>query len=443
VSLRDSSAVRRWSPIAGGACLVAGLVAVVPAPPAHAAGTTVSNVLIFGFTGPTAEVAITGSGFGSAPPPSYPTAGGCGTGSNYASNLYLQDLTRGWEAGHSTPGVDADCVGLVISSWSDTKVVFGFGSDYNTNSWVLYPGDSYALHVLSAVVTGTVTFMYPTVAVSPGKGPRGVAITLRGKGFMPGEAVKVKYNTGLTAPAPAAVVLCSASVAGDGTFACGAHIPSGATAGAKGFHLIVAKATPSKLKVTTSFCLGCAWIDGDMLTYAQSDWTTGSHGGQILLANYDAVYAPTLGVFEIGIHGAGGFSAQFTDGMDLLNFLPADGVPGPFDSDLANPMITSAGVFGGEVAALKLNVDYSDAGALTGNAGLRFGDLRLCNVVPAGLSGVTVRQALDAANTALGAGPTPYAISDLNTLVDELNFAFESGSVEVWAEQHLVNGACP
>jgi hypothetical protein len=180
-----------------------------------------------------------------------------------------------------------------------------------------------------------------------------------------------------------------------------------------------------------------------MLTYAQSDWGIGSLGGNLLVTNYDAIYAGTLGVFEIGIPGPTGFSVQFTDSNDLQTYLPASGAPGTLDSDLANPMTTSAGVFGGEVAALKLNVDFSDAGVLTGNAGLRLGDLSVCNVVPTGLSGLTVRQVLDAANTALGAGSTLYAISDLDALVDSLNLSFESGSVEVFAQDHLVNGVCP
>ena len=110
-------------------------------------------------------------------------------------------------------------------------------------------------------------------------------------------------------------------------------------------------------------------------------------------------------------------------------------------------MTTPAGVFGGEVAAFEANVDFSDASALTGNAGLKFGDLTLCNVVPAGLdAALRSRWFSYAANTALGAGaipPAPRSL-DLNTLAaDNLNFASEAGSVGVWAQDHLVNGPCP
>jgi hypothetical protein len=239
-------------------------------------------------------------------------------------------------------------------------------------------------------------------------------------------------------------VLCKAIAAVDGAFTCGGNIPSGTTAGAKGPHQIVAKATPSGLKATTSFCLRCVWGDGDMVTYTQGSWSDYPAAATLLVTNYQAIYAATFGVLEIGIPGAAGFSVTFTGPVPLQDYLPAAGPAGPFDADLNDPMTTSAGVFGGEVAALKLNVDFSDAGVLAGKAALRFADLRLCNVVPAGLSGLTVRQALDAANTALGAGPTPYAISDLDALVAELNGSFGGGNgVSTFAQQHLLNGACP
>jgi hypothetical protein len=45
---------------------------------------------------------------------------------------------------------------------------------------------------------------------------------------------------------------------------------------------------------------------------------------------------------------------------------------------LLNPTNSSSGAFGGDVAGLKLNVDFYDAGVLTGNLNLKFGDLTLC-----------------------------------------------------------------
>jgi hypothetical protein len=107
--------------------------------------------------------------------------------------------------------------------------------------------------------------------------------------------------------------------------------------------------------------VGCGWMNGDLITYNQAEWgdtPTANNAAGVLQNNYPSVYASSFGVFEIGIPGAAGFSAQFTSVDNLLAFLPAAGVSGPLNTDLADPSSSSAGVFGGEVAALKLNVDF-------------------------------------------------------------------------------------
>src|SRR5664279_2231295 len=93
-------------------------------------GPTVLGVAI---TGPATarQIVITGSGFGAAAPyPSY--APGCGaTGRDYGYALTFHDTTAGWDAGLRTVSGGTDCVGLVVSSWSDTQIALGFGSGYN------------------------------------------------------------------------------------------------------------------------------------------------------------------------------------------------------------------------------------------------------------------------------------------------------------------------
>jgi hypothetical protein len=99
---------------------------------------------------------------------------------------------------------------------------------------------------------------------------------------------------------------------------------------------------------------GCGWHDGDMLTNSQDAWGDPTSGpGVLLAASYDTIYAGTLGVFEIGIPGAGGFSLRFSSEVHLQDYLPPFGPAGPLDSDMLDPLTTSAGVFGGEVAGLK------------------------------------------------------------------------------------------
>ena len=73
--------------------------------------------------------------------------------------------------------------------------------------------------------------------------------------------------------------------------------------------------------------------------------------------------------------------------------MPATGTPAALVTDLNNPVTTSAGIFGGDVLALQLNIDFSDADVLTGAAGVHFGDLILYGLTGpvAALNGQSVR----------------------------------------------------
>jgi hypothetical protein len=79
-----------------------------------------------------------------------------------------------------------------------------------------------------------------------------------------------------------------------------------------------------------------------------------------------------------------------------------------------------------------------------GPTALDFGDLLLCGFAaqPA-LDGMGVRDFLDVNHNALGGGTPLYPITDLFTIAQELNGAFESGIVTTWAETHVFKGACP
>src|SRR5713101_4431394 len=91
------------------------------------------------------------------------------------------------------------------------------------------------------------------------------------------------------------------------------------------------------------------WLAGDLTTFTQSDWgdvPNGSNAASLLDVNYATVYSSTMGLVEIGVPGAAGFSALFTGSSQVLTYLPAAGTPGPFDSDLLNPTTTGAGTFG-------------------------------------------------------------------------------------------------
>jgi len=187
------------------------------------------------------------------------------------------------------------------------------------------------------------------------------------------------------------------------------------------------------------------FTNGDFTTFGQGDWgdTSGGTGAEaLLLANYDSVYAASSGEFEVGIPGPSGFSMLFTDATDIDTYLPDGGAIGQLDSDLLNPTSTSSGAFGGDVVALKLNIDFSDAGLLPGNLGIPFGDLVLKNFTPPpgvlGINRLTVRQFSAIVNTVLGGGSyTGFSIATLDSITANLNGAFSRGTVSPYATNHL------
>ncbi|MCM3906055.1 MAG: hypothetical protein ND866_30595 [Pyrinomonadaceae bacterium] len=205
----------------------------------------------------------------------------------------------------------------------------------------------------------------------------------------------------------------------------------------------------SNKRVTIPACSpgapGCGWQDGDMVTYNQDNWGgdpgTSTAAG-ILAAHFDSIYG---GGVEVGVSGNTGFSMIFTSVAALLNYLPSSGPPAPLNADLVDPTSTSSGLLGGYVLALQFNVDFADAGRISGTSGLVYGDLRLCGLSSTtAYNGLTIRQFLAEMNTALGAGPVAYTYDDVAALTSDVSTAFESGTVNPFAQQHLVSGpACP
>jgi hypothetical protein len=181
------------------------------------------------------------------------------------------------------------------------------------------------------------------------------------------------------------------------------------------------------------------WSSGDVITYNQAVWPSPTGGATTLTNNFGTVYTATFGVLEIGIPGPAGFSAMFSSSDAVTHYLPATGAPAALDTDLNNPVTTSAGIFGGDVLALQLNIDFADAGVLAGAKPVLFGDLVLYGLTGAtvGFNGQSVRDFAAVANTALGGGSTGYAISDLDALADLVNAAFNDSTVTTFAEEHL------
>lgn len=122
-----------------------------------------------------------------------------------------------------------------------------------------------------------------------------------------------------------------------------------------------------------------------------------------------------------------GFTIAFSGTGDITSFLPASGTPGVLTMDHTDPLATEAGVFAGQVLALAISVDMSNDGDTpSGLASLIVG------VGPC--AGNTVGAILADAESVLGGALLASAtcggtVSGLNSVVDSINNALDSGSL--------------
>ncbi|MGD0393901.1 MAG: IPT/TIG domain-containing protein [Acidimicrobiales bacterium] len=131
------------------------------------------------------KVEITGTGFGSAPPTSSPNCPYTGENYDYG-NLSFEDDTVAdqWQA-----GFELDCVGLIVSSWTNTSIVFNLGSYYFNHEVpsgdALAEGDQYSLVVAGDFVSGTVAYQPAVTDIVPTTGPvtGGTSVTITGTNF--------------------------------------------------------------------------------------------------------------------------------------------------------------------------------------------------------------------------------------------------------------------
>jgi hypothetical protein len=134
-----------------------------------ASAATITSVAIDGLAAAPTFV-IHGHGFGSSLPPAVEspiTSAACRNehapgdqGGNYGSKLYFIDSTAKFSGGLSGPyeGVAnvVDCVGLILTSYSSSRVVFTLGSDYRKHPYAVRVGDRITIVVNGAKATVTV-----------------------------------------------------------------------------------------------------------------------------------------------------------------------------------------------------------------------------------------------------------------------------------------------
>jgi hypothetical protein len=185
--------------------------------------------------------------------------------------------------------------------------------------------------------------------------------------------------------------------------------------------------------------MGCGWHDGDEQSYSQNTWGADpliSPQAAIVRDHFDATHPS-------GIIIGGTNFIQLTSAGPVLDYLPQTGPAAALNATQVDPTSSSSGIYGGQVAGLRLNIDFADLGYTAGTATTRYGDLTLCNLTatPA-LNGSTIRALQPIVNASLGGDPTPYTIADLSALLMQVNGAFEGGTPTTWAQDHLVVGAC-
>jgi hypothetical protein len=183
-----------------------------------------------------------------------------------------------------------------------------------------------------------------------------------------------------------------------------------------------------------------------MLSWGQVDWgddPATNAAAANLASNFGIVYP--FSAVEIGLSGAAGFSMVFTSAAAILNYQPQGGAPGPLTADLLDPTSSASGAFGGAVLAMRLDIDFGDAGFLPNNSGERFGDLLLCNLPQTLLNGLTMRGFMTVLNNALGGGSTGgFTYDELYAVAENASSAFTGGFVFPFAQDHIFSGpSCP
>jgi hypothetical protein len=190
-------------------------------------------------------------------------------------------------------------------------------------------------------------------------------------------------------------------------------------------------AQPS-VSVTTDNCALPLPLTG-YCSFGQGGWGSDPHGGnpgQLLSSLFGAQY----GIGGVKVGNTSNW-ILFTSASAVAAYLPAGSTPGTLSAPSTNPTSTSSGVFGGQVLALRLNLDLGlqIPGAVHGMGSL------ILTGTGTSLDGQTVSQILTTAEAALGGGSLPagYSISLLNDYIDHLNNAFDGCVTSVWASEHL------
>jgi hypothetical protein len=124
-------------------------------------GTLAISSVTFSGSPVSPTITVTGSGFGTIDSLGQGTTPPEGnyTGLDYQANFHLADLSGNppFYAGQDIPS-QPDGIGVVISSYSDTQIVFTLGNYYGIYGFYLASGDNFQMTVLGQMFSGTVQY---------------------------------------------------------------------------------------------------------------------------------------------------------------------------------------------------------------------------------------------------------------------------------------------
>ena len=154
--------------------------ASAPSASAHARSALAAKITSVAFKGSKVApvIEISGHGFGSRPAPNPPkppvppyastylpggsgcTANAAPVGLDYGTSLYYasRQLSAGRYRPNLSPVRELDCVGLVITTYTSTRIVVHVGTDYKKHHYTISEGDKFEFAVKTAHFHGVVHY---------------------------------------------------------------------------------------------------------------------------------------------------------------------------------------------------------------------------------------------------------------------------------------------
>lgn len=307
------------------------------------------------------------------------------TPGDWAASLYVQDMD-----GHYTVQLDPPHLQAL-----------GFPG-YLT---VVYASDAIAGTVYK-YTEGSVSAAGVPVTLLDGSGTQiGSAVTDANGYYTFGGLFQGTYTVAVSTPAGYAAIAAFPGAGGGGTALSASQIRVSASA-------------PNTLYQPNDFVINPVNNRGCYVTLEQCDWwllTFCNAPGGVSERYFSMLYPQGL---KIG----GNYSLSLTSAAAVHGFLPQSGFARALTANAVNPARSAlCNVFAGDVLALQMSVDFSNAGVT------RSGLANLPAYASGKLAGKTVGQVLGLANTALGGAPSAVLPCDLDRAVEAILDRYRGG----------------